>query len=832
MKKQVSLDYIISALTKDYERLFWCDVHTGEIRLLPNTNLPKAYEFLLDQYLTHDEKIRLFANKVVYSVDRTDFIKKMASMKIIEAFDSGKDSYAVRYRGLKDTGDFDFFEAKIFKAPSENDDLCCVYAFRNVNDIVLEEGIKAVEEENNKTFGIVNALANDYESILIVDVITDELSVYRLGNGIKNYAPNLNEIHSFEELTNFIVNNYVPTNEMEQFRHDVKRGSILEGLAHGQVYRTKLTTVNNGIIQHWEVKFAYGNEAHSIVVCGIRNIGDKISETEEKKQFLQDHAKQKAFVDLFADSYISAYYINLIDGAYRVYKSPSNEPQNVLKPTRPNFNDALFDFAKSVPEEKEKEEFIRSASTFSIKSNLRKANEYSYDFRISKQGEIRYLRLRAIKGHDANHAALGFIDITEEHLKEVRESEMRRQNAIISSLTSDFELVNYVEIRDGEDNDVVTYSRLSSIFSMFAEIEEEKLLHNRLEYIKDNIVLADDRDDFSAKTKREVIIPELRQGHPYFVTFRAGFFESAAYYQVKFTPDLDAAGFLKGFVVGIHSIDDQMKKEFLSRVQAEDNLKTINKQKKELEESHALLEAANNSKTAFLFNMSHDIRTPMNAITGFADLAEKHIDEKEKVLDYLTKISTASDHLLRLINEVLDMSRVEAGKITSEITNVYLVDATNELYLLCAESAKERGIDISFDSGNVPNYPISADVLHVNRILLNVLSNAIKYTKPGGRIRFSTKLIENQEPGFVGVSFICEDTGIGMSKEYLSHIYDSFSREQTSTVSGVEGTGLGMAIVKKLVDFLNGSIDIQSEVDVGTTVVVNLTFKINEQTER
>lgn len=237
---------------------------------------------------------------------------------------------------------------------------------------------------------------------------------------------------------------------------------------------------------------------------------------------------------------------------------------------------------------------------------------------------------------------------------------------------------------------------------------------------------------------------------------------------------------------------------------------------------------ANEAKTSFLFNMSHDIRTPMNAIIGFTQLAKSNTGNPERMCDYLNKIEISGKHLIDLINEALDMSRIEAGKLHSEIKPVDLLKAAEDLVSICQESASAHKVKISLECKNVRNSTVFADELHVNQIIMNILSNAIKYSLPGGSVNYS--IFEEEDEGanreYARFNFVIEDNGIGMSQEFLGKIYDSFSREDTAVVSSIQGTGLGMSIVKKLVDYLDGTIKVESTLNKGTKVSVSLPFKL------
>ena len=251
----------------------------------------------------------------------------------------------------------------------------------------------------------------------------------------------------------------------------------------------------------------------------------------------------------------------------------------------------------------------------------------------------------------------------------------------------------------------------------------------------------------------------------------------------------------------------------------------------ELEKSAREARLANEAKTRFLFNMSHDIRTPMNAIIGFADFLEKHLDDKKRASDYISKIKHSSSFLLSLINYVLEMARIESGKATlkTEAGNLKnLVDTLNDVF---EPSIEEKNLHYICEL-KTENIYVHCDRTKLREILLNVISNSIKYTPEGG-----TVTVNIEEEGYDRerkvsfYRFTVEDTGIGMSKEYLPHIFEEFSREHTSTESKVVGTGLGLPIVKSLVDLMGGTIEVSSEIGEGTKTIIILPFSVSEEAE-
>ena len=269
---------------------------------------------------------------------------------------------------------------------------------------------------------------------------------------------------------------------------------------------------------------------------------------------------------------------------------------------------------------------------------------------------------------------------------------------------------------------------------------------------------------------------------------------------------------------------EQQKKEQEKKYQAQ-----LEEQNRKLEIALQHEGAANRAKREFLFNMSHDIRTPMNAIIGFTSLAATHIDNKEQVLDYLKKISTSSQHLLSLINDVLDMSRIESGKVKIEEKAVHLPDLVHDVRSIIQPNVSAKRLSLFIDTMDVENEDIITDPLRLNQILLNILSNAVKFTPTGGMISIRIAQKNGAPKGRGCYEFRIKDNGIGMSEEFQKHIFEAFSREESSTVSGIQGTGLGMSITKNIVDLMGGTIAIESEPGKGGEFIVDLCFALSGQ---
>ena len=242
-------------------------------------------------------------------------------------------------------------------------------------------------------------------------------------------------------------------------------------------------------------------------------------------------------------------------------------------------------------------------------------------------------------------------------------------------------------------------------------------------------------------------------------------------------------------------------------------------------EAVAAAETANRAKSTFLSNMSHDIRTPMNAIIGFTTLAVSNIDDKERVKDYLTKTLASSNHLLSLINDVLDMSRIESGKIHLEETEVNLSDVLHDLKTIVSGQIHAKQLDLYMDAMDVTDEDVYCDKTRLNQVLLNLLSNAIKFTPAGGMVSVRVRQLAGPMHGCGQYEFRVKDNGIGMSPEFAQKIFEPFERERTSTVSKIQGTGLGMAITKNIVDMMGGTIEVQTEQGKGTEFIIRVPLR-------
>ena len=376
---------------------------------------------------------------------------------------------------------------------------------------------------------------------------------------------------------------------------------------------------------------------------------------------------------------------------------------------------------------------------------------------------------------------------------------------ILSAVTDDFVFLVEVDVK----------TRIEKIFFVSKGPHpqwSDKKTHKYDESIKeyaDVVVAPEDRKRFLEVTEFNALMEYFKNNdNEFIIEYDVIINGGRRRYQGKFTLSLQNPEGAKIYV-GVRDIT------LIEEERTEYNRKLMS--------ALAQAEEANKGKSYFLFNMSHDIRTPLNAIIGYSELAKNHLDEKEVLDDYIYKIQTCGRQLLGLIGDVLDMAKIESGNLEISEKPCLCQDLMSDIMISVNESAKKKGLEFEA-SGNACHSTILCDKVKVQKILLNILSNAVKYTPQGGKISLSVQEKIREDEGLSDFTFVVKDNGIGISKEFLPYIFNSFSRERNATISGVSGTGLGMTITKRLVDAMGGKIEVESQQNMGTTVTVSITF--------
>ena len=403
------------------------------------------------------------------------------------------------------------------------------------------------------------------------------------------------------------------------------------------------------------------------------------------------------------------------------------------------------------------------------------------------------------------------LDCTAQKLREekAKEEDRRRQAELVQALSVDYGVVCSFDLDSGES----TILRLEDVDEIsFGGLFTEGVppRESLARYIEE-FVFEDDRELLRHTLSAPFLAKELQEKRLLHMNYRAQLRDGIKYFQVKAV----RAGSWENrrlVVLGLCSVDDEVRGEMEKNRLLEDALSQANQ--------------ANKAKSTFLSNMSHDIRTPMNAIVGFTTLAMAHINSKEQVEEYLKKIQTSGNHLLSLINDILDVSRIESGKMQLEEQPCSLPEILHSLRSILQADVRAKQLELQMDTVDVIHEDVCCDKLRLNQVLLNLLGNAVKFTPAGGFVGLRLTEKAGAPTGYAQYEFCVRDTGIGRSPEFAAHIFEPFVREQTSTVSGIQGTGLGMTITKNIVDMMNGLILVDSKEGEGSTFTVSLTLRL------
>ncbi len=529
--------------------------------------------------------------------------------------------------------------------------------------------------------------------------------------------------------------------------------------------------------------------------------GGKYCVTRHKVGVENEHMKRQiersiGFFDAYSHVFVSTYYVQFSTRTYSVFNRESFFDERYSKDNR---WESFDDYIRTFIHQDDQEKLFEASRIETMQTRLRKETRYSLVVRELWNKSMRWLRFEVNRGVDDDHAAVSFMDVSEE--REIKRK--LEQMDIVKVLSRDYTEITQVDL---VENTSVPFKSRGRMIP-----DERRKVHPYGEtwaHIAEKYVLPSEREMFLQQVSASSLQEGLKDTDALVIPFRATIEGEVHHYQVKFVAaDEDR----RHLILGIRNAD--------AEVTAEEERRKI------LQDALAAAERANRAKTTFLNSMSHDIRTPMNAIIGFTALAAAHIDNKKQVADYLSKISVSSEHLLSLINDVLDMSRIESGKVKIEEKEVHLPDILHDLRTIIQANVRAKQMELYIDSVDVTHENIICDKLRLNQILLNLVSNAVKFTGPGGMVSVRVMEKPGAPGGYANYEFRVKDSGIGMSKEFQGHIFEAFAREQTSTVSGIQGTGLGMAITKNVVEMMGGTISVESEVGKGSEFTVCLRFR-------
>ena len=694
----------------------------------------------------------------------------------------------------------------------------------------FEGAIFAVEADKEKfkmQDSIIRTLVAPYENAYVVDIHSGTTTCYSMGEAmLERYGEEFFN-GDYEKKISYYIENDVLEEDRKLFDQIRSLKNIEKLLAERNNYSLNYRVFRNDEIKYYQCYLARLNKECNQFIVAFKSID------EEKKQELEQQNRlnialeegkrankalreEMVISEALSQEYHSLLKLDAETGKMSLYRTDGfGMKKEMLQELLESHDYAGQILDKYIDNfvAAEDQERVRNATRLEVlRQNVPDQGLYKVSYLRIVDNKYAYYEMNTIKIKDNSgkvYFVIGMRDVDEKvrmQMKQDKEMEMQRE--IITALGYDYFSVLLV---DPEEDHVTIFRQRSvngkSIADLCAKYHNcwSEFIPN---YAKERVSDAS-YDEFMEKLSLDYIRSAKES---YISIYEYVSDDGIVYYQIKvaFVQKQDGH---RVAVVSTKNIDKIIKKE---------------KQQEEIL-NKALIEAkvASKAKTDFLFNMSHDIRTPMNAIIGFTNLLEEHLDDKETLLNYIDKIKTANEFLLSLINNVLEMAKIENGKEHLDEANTNMVDFYHTIVTLFHTQMNEKGV-IFRHSLKIRHRNVMIDVTKMREILLNILSNALKYTPTGNSVTMTVTELPSEREGYAVYQTIIEDTGIGMSEEFLSHMFEYFSRERTTTESGVSGTGLGTAIVKKLVDLMHGTIDVESKLGEGTKITLKMSHQITE----
>ena len=754
-----------------------------------------------DQLESYGDRMRVICSLFVHPGDRAAFLRETDLDELNRTVTKDNPVRFVNFREL--FGDTIVYYQGKYVLLDHDGAKSIVVGFRSVD----KETRARIAQQN-----VTETISDDYECLLHADFETMHEDHYRISEMFNNSVPNFGDETDYQKRTRLLADTIVLPEDREQFLAQVDPAVVAEKVKDSAPYYVEFRASVGGGIHWYRAKFVHhkAHGVHSCAIIGITNIDAQMEQKARSEMLLKQNL---SLIEGLASSFASMLYVNLEDGTFTFHVVHKHRKAQYDKYANAgdHFNDAFRAYAKDVIYANEQERVIEACSLENIKSRLAQEPQFTETFRAIDNGNTTLCQIKVALAESENGvpkaAAIGFSYDEEEVALNFVDDRLREEYEALYLI--DLENDKYLRLRlnshlNFERNQHGVFTTILPQYTSVV-VEEDREIWRKfwdLDFVRDYLKDTD---------RRELVYQVVGAQKEW----------RRAVMQVIRRKD----GVASLFIFTFQRIDKEQAEKLTL-------LDTIQKQQKALEEALAMAQSANKAKTVFLNNMSHDIRTPMNAIIGYTGLAASHIDSKELVAEYLKKIGQSSEHLLSLINDILDMSRIESGKMTLDEQKEDLSEIIHTIRSITQSGISSKSIDFFVDVFDVQHEFVLCDKLRINQALLNILSNAIKYTPPRGTITFRVSERPAAAEGYATFCFSVKDNGIGMSEEFVKTIFEPFTRAKSSTVSGVQGTGLGMAITKNIVDMMGGQIYIMSKENVGTEVVIEVDLKIvSEQQE-
>ena len=800
---------MIMALTADYLAVYMIDPIADRAEVLKLDKVIKNRVDTIPESFSYSRMFKAYAENRILAEDREGFLNAVMPEALIRMFSSGRAKYELNYR-IFANGEQKYYSGLFIRISKPEEPLKLIVGFRNIDDVIDIQK----QTRNEGLYSAYTAVSDAY------------LSMHRV-NVKKN-------TYSAIKTTDAIIRHTIPGSN----RYDENVQSIIKGLAKEESYKSAMefldiTTLNErmkGRI-HLTIRF----EGRIAGTCRLHFFKENEDESGNLEHVIfavevTDEDKFQSVFDVLARGFQNVFWINPKDGAARIlkldgYVTKGLEKENHKYNSFP-YSVLLKQYIKDRVYEEDQQYLYDKLNIDKLREVFADRDEYIGNYRVQIDGRMHHYQYSYIRISNTDYLVAGFqnIDsIIEEHIEaekkekakdealrqqqEANQKEEQEHAEVISSLSTIYSTIFRADL------DTHHYEVLTSV-PLMGNVAGAV---GRFDDVKEAIINAFMSEEHKAAMREFLDINTLSERLQGINTVATEYRNpDGRWFQARFiVKRRDEQGAVHEVLYVARDYTDEKEKEL--------------SQKRQLAQALEAAQQASKAKSTFLNSMSHDIRTPMNAIIGFTSLAQAHITEQKQVQDYLTKISTSGTHLLNLINDILDMSRIESGTVKLEEKPVHLPDFLKDLCTMIQGLVNAKNQSLIINMQDVIHEDVITDKLRLNQVLINIVGNAVKFTPSGGEIIVG--LIEKNCSlnDCATYEFSVKDNGIGMSQEFIGHIFDTFSREHNSTVSGIQGTGLGMAITKNIVDMMGGDIQVESEEGKGSVFRVTINMRLAEE---
>ncbi len=679
------------------------------------------------------------------------------------------------------------------------------------------EKAQRADEMNARQQMILEALSSDYTAVYFCDLKKDYLEVVKQQIFTHSLAAEENQPpelwHSYTARFAYFKDHFLVEESCPDYWDHLGREALMNHLRKNNTHtvygRTRANKAHKEYFEVKAVRLAETEDSFEIIV-GLRPVDDQVKDAREHQRELEDLLQKtrlsNEIISAISKIYWCIYRIDLRDGMYEEI-SAGEEMHHLTG----KYGSAMEAFAKATRDiiaEEYREYMQKFLDISTLADRLADEESITAEYRTYK-GHWHQARFIAKKRDETGRVT--HVLYTANLIDKTKQKELRYQ-AMMDTLAGDFTSAFYVDLK--RDSLEVVRAMKGSHLVATAEHDAAGSFSAWCAYTADKVILPEYKEEFLAQFDPDFLKAYLKE-HPMYVSRQHTW------------PNKNGFSSFEVRVARLHA--DEENFDVIIGYRPIDKIIAQEKETQEkIKAALAQAESANRAKSNFLFNMSHDIRTPMNAILGFSELLKRSSEDREKVLDYTGKIQRSGEYLLSLINNVLEIARIESGKFTLEETVIDTYGIHEGLRAIFENQMKKKGIQ--FTGGiDSPYRHVYADKVRIQEVLLNLISNAYKYTPAGGHIHFHVTAMPADENGISIFESVIRDDGIGMSQEFVKHIFENFSRERSSTESGQPGFGLGMAIAKSFVEIMGGTIAVESEPGKGTTFTVRIPHRVAEE---